>query len=151
MANSLEGRAPYLTPRLAGLALRGADPYTRMTLTDSKRALRRVARRWLPQDILERPKQGFVLPMRQWLKQWFDAHHGARAYFDARPLPDVDPAELVDVVERDLAEGLQRERLLFALVMLSEWRAASSSRIAAARVQLRNSPAEQTPHAAVSA
>jgi len=151
MANSLEGRAPYLTPRLAGLALRGADPYMRMSLTDSKRALRRVARRWLPQDILERPKQGFVLPMRQWLKQWFDAHHGAREYFDARPLPDVDPAELVDVVERDLAEGLQRERLLFALVMLAEWRAASSSRIAAARVQSRNSPAEQTPHAAVSA
>ena len=133
MANSLEGRAPYLTPRLAELALRGADPYARMSLTDSKRALRRVARRWLPQDILERPKQGFVLPMRQWLRQWFDAHAGPRAYFDARALPEVDANELVAVVERDLGEGLNRERLLFALVMLAEWRAASSARIAAAR------------------
>ena len=133
MANSLEGRAPYLTPRLAELALRGADPYARMSLTDSKRALRRVARRWLPQEILERPKQGFVLPMRQWLRQWFDAHSGPRAYFDARPLPAVDANELVAVVERDLGEGLNRERLLFALVMLAEWRAASSMRIAAAR------------------
>jgi len=151
MANSLEGRAPYLTPRLAELALRGADPYARMGLTDSKRALRRVARRWLPQDILERPKQGFVLPMRQWLKQWFGTHHGPHAYFDARPLPDVDAAELVHVVEADLAEGLQRERLLFALVMLAEWRAASSTRLDAARSQWRNPPAQRAPQAALSA
>ena len=132
MASSLEGRAPYLTPQLARLALR-SKAQARMTLTDSKRALRRVARRWLPQEILERPKQGFVLPMRQWLRQWFDAHSGPRAYFDARPLPAVDANELVAVVERDLGEGLNRERLLFALVMLAEWRAASSMRIAAAR------------------
>jgi asparagine synthase (glutamine-hydrolysing) len=147
MANSLEGRAPYLTPRLAELALRGSNPSARMGLTDSKRALRRVAQRWLPQDILERPKQGFVLPMRRWLDQWFDAHHGPRAYFDARPLPDLDMAELVDVVETDLAAGLQRERLLFALVMLAEWRAASSARLAAARMESRTTPAAQPAHA----
>ncbi len=137
MANSLEGRAPYLTPRVAELALRGAYPYARMGLTDSKRALRRVARRWLPQDILKRPKQGFVLPMRQWLGRWFEAHGGPHAYFDARPLPDVDGAELLAVVEADLAQGLQRERLLFALVMLAEWRAASLARIATARGGVR--------------
>jgi asparagine synthase (glutamine-hydrolysing) len=133
MAHSLEGRAPYLTPRLADLALRGADPSARMSLTDSKRALRRVARRWLPRDILERPKQGFVLPMRRWLSQWFESHNGVRAYFNARPLPDVDAAQVVSLVETDIAEGLQRERLLFALVMLAEWRAASSARLAEAR------------------
>ena len=133
MANSLEGRAPYLTPRIAELALRGGDPYARMSLTDSKRALRRVAARWLPRDILERPKQGFVLPMRRWLARWFETRGGARAYFEARPLPAIDTAAAVELVDADIAAGLQRERLLFALVMLAEWRAASSSRIAAAR------------------
>jgi asparagine synthase (glutamine-hydrolysing) len=142
MANSLEGRAPYLTPRLAELALRGANPSARMSLTDSKRALRRIARRWLPQDILERPKQGFVLPMRQWLERWFEAHGGPRAYFDARPLPDVDSTELLTVVEADLAHGLQRERLLFALVMLAEWSAASAARIATARCGATPAPAQ---------
>jgi asparagine synthase (glutamine-hydrolysing) len=133
MAHSLEGRAPYLSPHLAELALRGARPWSRMSLTDSKRALRRVARNWLPRDILERPKQGFVLPMRRWLKQWFDSHGGVQAYFSARPLPSMDMPAAIDMVEQDVARDIQRERLLFALVMLAEWSAASSQSLAQAR------------------
>jgi len=135
MAHSLEGRAPYLSPQLAELALRGSRPASRMSLTDSKRALRRVAQHWLPQDILERPKQGFVLPMRRWLKQWFDSHGGARAYFSARPLPEMDMAAVIGLVEQDVARDIQRERLLFALVMLAEWKAASKNLLARALAQ----------------
>jgi asparagine synthase (glutamine-hydrolysing) len=133
MAHSLEGRAPYLSPRLAELALRGAHPSSRMSLIDSKRALRRVARNWLPRDILARPKQGFVLPMRRWLKQWFESHGGVQAYFSARALPDMDVPAAISIVEQDMARDIQRERLLFALVMLAEWAAASSQRLAQAR------------------
>jgi len=133
MAHSLEGRAPYLSPRLAELALRGSRPWSRMSLTDSKRALRRVAHHWLPSDILQRPKQGFVLPMRRWLKQWFDSHGGVRAYFSGRALPGVDAAVAIAIVEQDVARDIQRERLLFALVMLAEWKAASSEQLARAR------------------
>jgi len=135
MAHSLEGRAPYLSPQLAELALRGSRPSSRMSLTDSKRALRRVAQHWLPQDILERPKQGFVLPMRRWLKQWFDSHGGARAYFSARPLPEMDMSTVIGLVEQDVARDIQRERLLFALVMLTEWKAVSKDRLALALAQ----------------
>jgi asparagine synthase (glutamine-hydrolysing) len=133
MANSLEGRAPYLTPRLAELALRGADPYARMSLTDSKRALRRVAQRWLPRDILERPKQGFVLPMKDWLRAWFERRGGAAAYFSSRPVPQLDARAVAEAVDADIGEGIARERLLYALVMLAEWTAASRAQIARAR------------------
>ena len=129
MAHSLEGRAPYLSQRLAELALRGAQPRSRMSLIDSKRALRRIARHWLPRDILERPKQGFVLPMRRWLKQWFDSHGGVRAYFSACPLPDIDASAAIEMVEQDVARDIQRERLLFALVMLAEWKVSSGDRL----------------------
>jgi asparagine synthase (glutamine-hydrolysing) len=125
MAHSLEGRAPYLSPRLAELALRGSRPGSRMSLTDSKRALRRVAQHWLPRDILERPKQGFVLPMRRWLKQWFENHGGVRAYFSTRPLPDIEQSHAISLVEQDITRDIHRERLLFALVMLAEWSDAS--------------------------
>ena len=104
-----------------------------MSLTDSKLALRRVAQRWLPRDILERPKQGFVLPMRRWLKQWFESHGGVRAYFSARPLPGIDLAAAINLAEQDVAREIQRERLLFALVMLAEWAAASARRLEQAR------------------
>jgi len=121
MAHSLEGRAPYLSPRLAELALRGGNPGARMSLTDSKLALRRVARRWLPREILERPKQGFVLPMRSWLQRWFDARGGARAWLRESGLTGIDTEAVAALVESDLRDGLNRERLLYAIVMLAEW------------------------------
>jgi asparagine synthase (glutamine-hydrolysing) len=130
MASSLEGRAPYLSPRLTELALRNNAPFARMSLTDSKLALRRVARRWLPRDILERPKQGFVLPMKVWLRRWFEHHGGVKSYFASRPLPGIDTAAAVTLVDADLRDGLNRERLLYALVMLAEWHRSALTRIA---------------------
>jgi len=132
MASSLEGRAPYLTPQLARLALR-SKAQARMTLTDSKRALRRVARRWLPRDILERPKQGFVLPMKAWLRSWFETHGGVLNYFGADALPDLDAGAVRRLVQRDIDDGLNRERLLYALVMLAEWRSTAMQGMLAAR------------------
>lgn len=119
MAHSLEGRAPFLDPRIValGLALRPTERMAR----NSKVALRRIARRWLPDDILNRPKQGFVLPMRRWIGEWFAAWGGASAYFAQRPIPGVDSEALTDIVGSDLVAGLHRERLLFAVVMLAEW------------------------------
>jgi asparagine synthase (glutamine-hydrolysing) len=129
MASSLEGRAPYLSPKLAKIALRNNAPFARMSLTDSKLALRHVARRWLPREILERPKQGFVLPMKTWLRQWFEKRGGARGFFDTTPLPGMDNAAAIELVDRDLADGVNRERLLYALVMLAQWHAMRATRL----------------------
>jgi asparagine synthase (glutamine-hydrolysing) len=121
MSHSLEGRAPFLTPGLARCALNLA-PDQRMQLGRTKVALRRLAENWLPRQIVERPKQGFVLPMRRWLKEWFTRAGGAHAYFrSARPLPGLNADAVADIVSSDLALGVRRERLLFALVMLTEW------------------------------
>jgi len=104
-----------------------------MSLTDSKLALRRVARRWLPTDILERPKQGFVLPMKAWLTAWFERRGGPGAYFRDVSIPELNTDEVASLAQRDLAAGVGRERLLYALVALAEWRAACVGRLAAAR------------------
>jgi asparagine synthase (glutamine-hydrolysing) len=119
MAHSLEGRAPFLSPRLAefGLSL----PADQRMSEQSKVALRRLARRYLPNELLDRPKQGFVLPMTKWLADWFLDCGGARAYFSGRLMPGLDGAVLTEVTEADLAAGVRRERLLFAIVMLHEW------------------------------
>jgi asparagine synthase (glutamine-hydrolysing) len=129
MAVSLEGRAPFLEPGLvaAALALPAAE---RMSGGQSKIALRRVARRWLSERIHARRKQGFVLPMRAWIREWLAARGGPAAYLGAQSIPGLDPQELVAVVAADLEAGLQRERLLFALIMLVEWHRAATKRIA---------------------
>jgi asparagine synthase (glutamine-hydrolysing) len=120
MAHSLEGRAPYLSPKIVELGLR-LPQSRKMDRKTTKVALRNIAPRWLPGEIVGRPKQGFVLPMARWLVQWFGAHGSVRDYFTERPVPGLDMAEVARVTEEDLLVGVHRERLLFALVMLIEW------------------------------
>jgi len=120
MAHSLEGRAPYLMPRLvaAGLALPSAK---KINGGNHKVALRGVASQWLPKEIVERPKQGFVLPMAKWLAQWFQEQGDVPEYYLARAVPGLNIAEVAKITQEDLSQGVRRERLLFALVLLVEW------------------------------
>jgi asparagine synthase (glutamine-hydrolysing) len=119
MAHSLEGRAPYLTPRLAEIALR-LPPDQRLA-QESKVALRRVAARYLPAELVVRPKQGFVLPMAGWLIGWFREFGGVDRYFKEREFPRLNREALVHIVQSDVAAGVTRERFLFAIAMLMEW------------------------------
>jgi asparagine synthase (glutamine-hydrolysing) len=120
MAHSLEGRAPYLHPDIvkAGLFL---PQQQRMNDSASKVALRRIAAKWLPLEILEKPKQGFVLPMKKWLMQWFDRHDSVEEYFDSCGVDFLNAGETVRLIEDDIKQGVANERLLFALVLLFEW------------------------------
>jgi asparagine synthase (glutamine-hydrolysing) len=127
MAHSLEGRAPYLAPDVVQAGL-GLPQSQKLNSATSKVALRRVASRWLPAAILERPKQGFVLPMGQWLAQWFEAEASVRDYLFTRAVPGLDMAEVARVTAEDLATGVHRERLLFALLLLIEWYQSFKSR-----------------------
>ena len=121
MAHSLEGRTPYLSLSLVEFAL-NLPQSERMTQTTSKVALRRIAKNYLPVDIVDRPKQGFVLPMRAWLNGWFLRFRGdPNAYFQTRTFSGLDPVRLANLVAADLATGVRRERLLFAIIMLVEW------------------------------
>jgi asparagine synthase (glutamine-hydrolysing) len=67
MAHSMEVRTPFLDFRLAELAC--SIPGT-LKIRDGKLKyiLRRVAARYVPQEILDRPKEGFVLPKNTWLR-----------------------------------------------------------------------------------
>jgi asparagine synthase (glutamine-hydrolysing) len=72
MANSIELRVPFLDYRLvewAALAPSwvkvGRNEHGKL---ETKRVLREFARRRLPHSILTRPKQGFPVPVYEWLK-----------------------------------------------------------------------------------
>jgi len=120
MANSLEGRAPFLSAALVETALRLPES-KRMTLTHSKVALREVARLLLPREIVQRKKQGFVLPMATWLQQWLRKVECLAEYFDLQRIAHFDGKAAASLVERELVSDRPNERLLFSLVMLAEW------------------------------
>ncbi|HWE28112.1 MAG TPA: asparagine synthase (glutamine-hydrolyzing) [Polyangia bacterium] len=67
MANSLEGRAPFLDPKVVDFAVR-LPPELRVQGGRGKHLLRRVAARWLPPDVLRKPKQGFAIPLGAWFR-----------------------------------------------------------------------------------
>jgi asparagine synthase (glutamine-hydrolysing) len=67
MANSLEGRVPFLDPNVVEFAI-GLSDTQRVHGGRGKHLLRRVAARWLPEDVLAKPKQGFAIPLGQWFR-----------------------------------------------------------------------------------
>jgi asparagine synthase (glutamine-hydrolysing) len=67
MANSLEGRAPLLDHRVVEFAVQ-LPPSLRIRHGRGKHLLREVARRWLPAEVLDKPKQGFAIPLDAWFR-----------------------------------------------------------------------------------
>ncbi|MEM7571982.1 MAG: asparagine synthase (glutamine-hydrolyzing) [Bacteroidota bacterium] len=67
MAHGLEGREPLLDHRLyeflIGLAFKRKMPDRQL-----KYLLRQVVHRYLPKDLMDRPKQGFGIPIHDWLR-----------------------------------------------------------------------------------
>lgn len=68
MANSLEARSPFLDFRIAEFAMRLPSRLTLRGLK-SKYLLKRCFESKIPHDILYRKKEGFSIPMKNWLKE----------------------------------------------------------------------------------
>jgi len=120
MANSIEGRAPYLQRQLVDAAL--ALPDDQLVANGmNKHILREVARRWLPSEIFQRRKQGFNLPMRRWLGDWLKNRGGPQDYFRDVEAIGLDGAATARLVADDIAAGMIRDRFVMALILLVEW------------------------------
>jgi asparagine synthase (glutamine-hydrolysing) len=67
MAHALEARSPFLDHQLMELAA-SIPADLKLPGMRKKGLLRDALRPWLPPDILDRPKQGFCVPMAEWLR-----------------------------------------------------------------------------------
>jgi asparagine synthase (glutamine-hydrolysing) len=67
MANSLELRVPFLDPEVFAVASR-LPVGAKITRTTTKYALRRALEPIVPPHVLNRPKLGFPVPIRHWLR-----------------------------------------------------------------------------------
>jgi asparagine synthase (glutamine-hydrolysing) len=67
MANSLELRVPFLDPEVFAVASR-LPVAGKITRTTTKYALRRALEPIVPAHVLHRPKLGFPVPIRHWLR-----------------------------------------------------------------------------------
>ena len=68
MAHSLEARAPFLDYRVVELTAR-MPAWLKSTQGRGKVILRRLAERWFPVSYLNKPKRGFVVPLKEWMQR----------------------------------------------------------------------------------
>src|SRR5262249_30173074 len=84
-----------------------------------KRILRDAFRDRLPEGIATRKKQGFVLPMGRWLRE--DLRELMLDAFAAPADDALDHAAVRAVIDAELARGMTRERLVYALLVYRLW------------------------------
>jgi asparagine synthase (glutamine-hydrolysing) len=68
MATSLEVRVPLLDHKLIDFVTT-VPASLKLAGTETKHLLKRVARDLIPAEILDRPKQGFGIPLEQWINR----------------------------------------------------------------------------------
>ena len=85
MFSSLEARSVFLDNELADFAARLPNAF-KLAKGETKAILRDAAKRILPREIVDRPKKGFGIPLRDWLRALPADHY--------RDLPGVDPKAL---------------------------------------------------------
>ncbi|HJU65017.1 MAG TPA: asparagine synthase C-terminal domain-containing protein, partial [Gemmatimonadaceae bacterium] len=122
MATSLETRVPLLDVELVEMAF-GMPQELKVRGGETKVLLKRVAARHVPRECVYRQKQGFSIPIKQWLGTSF------------RPLMEelLSPARLapegifnVSTVERLKSEHLSgranHSHVLWSLLVFQDWR-----------------------------
>lgn len=72
MAVGVEARVPYLDKELVEFAIK-IPPSLKLKGNETKYILKKVAERYLPYDIIYRPKTGFGAPVRKWITQDLNA------------------------------------------------------------------------------
>jgi asparagine synthase (glutamine-hydrolysing) len=133
MAVSLEMRVPFLDHELVEYVL-GLPAAVKKRYPGVKGLLVEACRDLLPASVYDRPKAGFVLPMKEWMR-------GPLAAFTKEGLDEtVERRLLPEVFVNEMRDAFQRERLhwtrLWSLVVLGHY---------AKRRQLVCSPDENSP------
>ena len=121
MAVSLEGRVPYLDHCVVEFAAR-VPLFMKLRNGGGKWILRRVLDQYVPQELINRPKKGFSLPIAEWLRgslhEWAEellaeSRLGRDGYFHPK---------IVRRIWEDHASGRRDLRHhVWALVMFQAW------------------------------
>jgi len=119
MANSLEGRTPYLSHHLINFSY-SLDKNQWIQDDEYKVLLRKIGKQYLPKSIFERPKQGFILPMDEWIREWFKKE-SVDEFFITRKIDEIDTKKIIQFVKNELTQKSFNQRLVFALIMLYKW------------------------------
>ncbi len=122
MSVSLEGREPLLDHRISEF---GAQLPTELKLrneTDKKYLLKKVTHKYIPQELMDRPKAGFAIPMNEWFRT--DLKHYVMDYINEEKLAKHDFINIkkaIKVRDEFLAGRERRETQVWLLLVFQMW------------------------------
>jgi asparagine synthase (glutamine-hydrolysing) len=120
MANSLEARSPFLDHVLMEWAA-GLPARLKVRPDGGKYLLRRAVARWLPPEVVCRPKQGFAVPLASWLRgELRGLSHDVLTDATARGRGLFRP-DAVAALLRQHDEGTDHASRIWALIQFELW------------------------------
>lgn len=121
MAVSLEARVPLIDHRLVEFAWR-LPLEMKIKNGKGKKILRKVLYKYVPQELIERPKMGFSIPLGDWLR------NGLRDWAESLLNPEklknqgfFDPAPIRKKWEEHLSKKQNWEHQLWDILMFGAW------------------------------
>lgn len=122
MAHSLEGRSPFLSKELLEFAPTLSDDL-KVRGKQTKYLLRRLAEKYLPPELINQPKRGFEVPLKQWVNNdlkeiIFDYLSSSNSYSSTF----IAPSYIKKLIEKtiDISEE-KRAKQLYTLFALEVW------------------------------
>lgn len=121
MAASLEARAPLLDHKLIEFVTR-IPARLKMRGAETKRVLKRAVEDFVPPEILDRPKQGFGVPIQQWINHQLRGRiRETLTSQRARERGYAEPAYVAVLLDEHERNRRDHSTQLWALFMLELW------------------------------
>jgi asparagine synthase (glutamine-hydrolysing) len=121
MQNALEGREPFLDHKIIEFAL-GLPDHMKLRLGETKWILRQILYKYLPKEMMERPKMGFGIPLDRWLSSFLKEKlidlKNDEIFTNAFLL---DKTRLNSLIDKYLAKKSQSTYLIWYLFCLHQW------------------------------
>lgn len=122
MACSLEVRVPFLAQSIVESAF-GLPDRTKLRGLTTKPLLKRVAARHVPEECVYRPKEGFSMPMKHWLRDELRPRLEDLLSADRLRREGRFDVRTVEELKREHLEGrANHSHLLWALLVYQDWR-----------------------------
>ena len=122
MAVSLEARVPYLNPELVGLAFQ-VPAHLKVHDGKTKVLLKEIAARHVPRHCVYRQKEGFSIPIKNWLGTQFRPIMEDLLGADRVRAAGIFDAASVDKLKSEHLSGrMNHSHLLWSLIVFEAWR-----------------------------